>query len=106
MSIERSQPDPPSEQPEENQETAKNALKMAGFQIGDNVVLPYLSGENIWQITAATITTFYGRDLAAVELQSENSGDRITITLHDLCINNPSIKIAYPEQVDSTQIQE
>ncbi|NIA02522.1 MAG: hypothetical protein GWP15_04000 [Nitrospirae bacterium] len=81
------------EQPQqpENEETAKNALEMAGFQIGEKVAIPFPenhpTGE--WKITRSTTLTIEGRELSAAIIHNPNSSSRITVTLEELCSVNP-----------------
>ncbi len=91
----------------ENHETALKALEMAGFNIGDYAKIPGSDTEETWKITIAIETPFFGRNVPAAVLQNESNGDLITITLHDLCINNPTTsKTQWPEYDDATKISE
>lgn len=84
------------EQPQqpENEETAKKALEMAGFQIGEKVEIPFPENHpngdwKIFEPTTTTITT-KGREISAVIIHNPDSSSYITLTLEELCSVNPT----------------
>ncbi len=91
MSLDRSQSDTPQEQPNENQETANNALEMAGFQIGEKVAIPFPENHpnGAWIVFEPTTLTTEGRKISAVIIHNPDSSSYITVTLEELCSVNP-----------------
>ena len=82
------QPESPQEIIEKNQETAKNALDMAGFEVGQTVSIPLQDGQ--CQIIGATALSVGGREIPGVTLQNISTGSYISTTLEGLCNVNPT----------------
>lgn len=99
------QPEAPQEEMDRCKETAKNALSMAGFEIGELVTVPALrsSQQRGWRIREASLFSMNGRIVPGVILHNPQSYQSITIPLHELCVENPKVEHRTNISIELTQ---